>query len=70
MSKRLTLKLMMGDETKKHLDVHEDCTYEQLLNDLEINPETVLVLHEGQAVALDANVDSGNVSILKIVSGG
>lgn len=60
----------MGNKSEKKMDVDDECTYEELLNILDINPETVLVLNNGQAVPLDEIIDSGDLTILKIVSGG
>jgi sulfur carrier protein len=45
-------------------------TYEDLLTALEINPETVVVLRDGDPVPLDDIIEDGEISIVKVVSSG
>ena len=52
------------------LEVPPHTTYERLLELLNINPETVLVLCHGNPVPIDEKVTEGEVEILRIVSGG
>ena len=44
--------------------------YEELLDQLNLNPEEVLVFVGGHSVPLDQRVDPGTVRVLKVVSGG
>jgi sulfur carrier protein ThiS len=52
------------------LSIPEGSNYEQLLLEMEINPEETLIFSDGLPVPLDENVKVGKVNILKIVSGG
>jgi sulfur carrier protein ThiS len=52
------------------LSIPEGSSYEQLLLEMEINPEEALVFVNGLPVPLDETVKVGKVNILKIVSGG
>jgi sulfur carrier protein ThiS len=52
------------------LSIPEGSNYEQLLLEMEINPEEALIFVNGLPVPLDENVKVGKVDILKIVSGG
>ncbi|MBN2111079.1 MAG: hypothetical protein JW705_08360 [Methanosarcinaceae archaeon] len=54
----------------KELEVPEGTTYEKVLQLLDINQETVLVLKEGQAVPIDGMAVSGNLTIMCIASQG
>jgi len=66
----VNLKVLAGGTSEQTIEVEENTTYECLLDDLEINQETVIVLKDGQAVPLDGTVTSSDLTILKIVSGG
>lgn len=44
--------------------------YEDVLTDLDLNPESVIVLKNGVPVPLDEVVEAGELRILKVVSGG
>ncbi|MDF1533748.1 MAG: MoaD/ThiS family protein [Methanosarcinaceae archaeon] len=70
MSIKVNLKVLAGGTSEQTIEVEENTTYECLLDDLEINQETVIVLKDGQAVPLNGTVTSSNLTILKIVSGG
>ena len=70
MNIRLNIKLVNSDESGKELEVSEGTTYEKILEILDINQETVLVLKEGQAVPLDGMAVSGNLTIMCIASQG
>ncbi|MGP8319745.1 MAG: MoaD/ThiS family protein [Methanosarcinaceae archaeon] len=70
MSIRVNIKVLAGGTSEQIIDVETGTTYEFLLDMLDINQETVIVLKDGQAVPLDGTVMSGDLTILKIVSGG
>jgi sulfur carrier protein len=54
----------------REIELPEDSTYETLLGELAVNPETVIILNEGKAVPFDETVVPGNINILKIALGG
>ena len=70
MSITVNLKLLSGGVSEQTLEIDDGITYEDLLRMLDINQETVIVLKDGQSVPLDGTVISGNLSILRTVSGG
>ena len=66
----MNIKVLAGGTSEQTIEIEEGTTYECLLNDLDINQETVIVLKDGQPVPLDGTVSSSDLTILKIVSGG
>lgn len=70
MSTKVNIKILAGGTSEQTIEVEDDATYGYLLDMLDINQETVIVLKDGQAVPLDGTVMSDNLTILKIVSGG
>jgi len=54
----------------RKIRVLQGSTYEELLCELELNPEEVLIFVNGVSVPLDESVRSGTVRVLKIVTGG
>ena len=70
MSTKVNIKILAGGTSEQTIEVEDDATYEYLLDMLDINQETVIVLKDGQAVPLDGTVTSSDLTILKIVSGG
>ena len=66
----MNIKILAGGTSEQTIEVEDDATYEYLLDMLDINQETVIVLKDGQAVPLDGTVTSSDLTILKIVSGG
>ena len=70
MSKKVYIKIQAGDISEQTVEITENTTYEDLLDRLEINQETVLVLSGGNAVPLDGTISSNEITILKVVTGG
>lgn len=70
MSKKVHITIQSGQISEQIVEVAEDATYEDLLNTLKINQETVLVLNGGNAVPLDGAVSSDKLTILRVVTGG
>lgn len=70
MSKRLHITIQAGEISEQTVEVAESATYEDLLDELNINQETVLVLNGGNAVPLDGSINSDRLTILKVVTGG
>jgi len=59
---------LKGQKQEVNLPLGSD--YEQLVNELKLNPEEVLVFVNNAAVPFDAPVLPGIVRVLKVVSGG
>ncbi|AKB17969.1 Ubiquitin-like small archaeal modifier protein SAMP2 [Methanosarcina sp. WWM596] len=62
--------IQAGEISEQTVEVAESATYEDLLDTLDINQETVLVLNGGNAVPLDGTINSDRLTILKVVTGG
>jgi sulfur carrier protein len=69
-SRKVHITIQAGEISEQTVEVDENTTYEDLLNTLNINQETVLVLNEGNAVPLDGTVSSDTLTILRVVTGG
>ena len=70
MSKEVHIKIQAGDISEQTVEIAENTTYEDLLDRLKINQETVLVLSGGNAVPLDGTISSNEITIMKVVTGG
>lgn len=70
MSRKVHITIQAGEISEQTVEVAESATYEELLNTLDINQETVLVLNGGNAVPLDGIVSSDRLTILRVVTGG
>ncbi len=71
MSKKVHITIQAGEIVEQTVEVAETATYEDLLDELNINQETVLVLNGGNAVPLDGGaIGSDKLTILKVVTGG
>jgi len=69
-SRKVHITIQAGEISEQTVEVAESATYEDLLNTLDINQETVLVLNGGNAVPLDGTVSSDRLTILRVVTGG
>jgi sulfur carrier protein len=69
-SKKVHITIQAGEITEQTVEIADDASYENLLDTLNINQETVLVLNEGNAVPLDGTVSSDKLTILRVVTGG
>jgi len=67
---QVRIKILAGGALEKTIEIEEGSTYSDILAELGINPETVVVMVEGRPVPIDDFVDSSQIDILKIVSGG
>ena len=70
MSKKVHITIQAGEISEQTVEIAENTTYEDLLDRLEINQETVLVLNGGNAVPLDGTISSDKLTILRVVTGG
>ena len=70
MSKKVHITIQAGEISEQTVEIAESATYEDLLDTLDINQETVLVLNGGNAVPLDGTVSSDRLTILRVVTGG
>ncbi|MDI9394998.1 MAG: MoaD/ThiS family protein [Euryarchaeota archaeon] len=70
MNKKVHITIQAGEFSEQTVEMAETATYEDLLDKLDINQETVLVLNGGNAVPLDGIIGSDRITILKVVTGG
>lgn len=70
MSKKVHITIQAGEISEQTVEIAETATYEDLLDELNINQETVLILNGGNAVPLDGAIDSDRLTILRVVTGG
>ncbi len=67
----LTVKITAeGRLSERLVEVEEGLTYEDLLDILNINPETVVILKDGNPVPVDDVLEAGSVEVIRIVSSG
>ena len=52
------------------LEVGENKTYSDLLEELGINPETVVLVRNGLPVPVDDKVEEGELEVIRVISGG
>ncbi|WP_406662528.1 hypothetical protein [Methanolobus sp. ZRKC3] len=67
---KLNIELLNSDMPGRELEVSEGTTYEKVLEILDINQETVLILKEGHAVPFDGMAVSGDLTIICVASQG
>ncbi|MDY6966361.1 MAG: MoaD/ThiS family protein [Halobacteriota archaeon] len=67
---RVKVNIICGDVSKRSLEVADDATYEDMLGELNINLETVVILKDKVPIPLDCRVSSGEITVLRVVSGG
>ncbi len=68
---RLKLTFLGGFEFKeKEVEVEAGKTYSDVLEEIGINPETVVVVKDTQPIPIDSHVDDGVVKVLRVISGG
>jgi sulfur carrier protein ThiS len=59
------------DRPKKELQIDFTGTAEQLMDEVDVNPETVIVAKDGEVVTPDTDVsDADEVKFVSVVSGG
>ncbi len=70
MSKKVHITIKAGEISEHTVEVAESATYEELLDTLKINQETVLVLNGENAVPLDGAISSDKLTIQRVGTGG
>lgn len=67
----LTVKITAeGRLSERLVEVEEGLTYEDLLDILNINPETIVILNDGNPVPVDDVLEAGGVEVIRVVSSG
>ncbi|WP_340818009.1 hypothetical protein [Methanolobus sp. WCC4] len=70
MTVSINVELINSETPGQKLDVPDGSTYENVLDILGINQETVLILKEKKAVPIDGIAVPGNLTIMYIASQG
>ena len=66
----INVKIFAGSASITTVDINSTTTYLDVLDKLDINPETVIVMANGLPQPLDKTPDCDNIEILRVVSGG
>ncbi|MCK5659819.1 MAG: MoaD/ThiS family protein [Methanosarcinales archaeon] len=66
----INVKIFAGSASTTTVDINSTTTYLDVLDKLDINPETVIVMANGLPQPLDEIPDCDNIEILRVVSGG
>jgi len=67
---KVRIKILSSGAKEQTMELSENWTYEELLQSLHINPEIVIVFRNGMPVPLDEKLNSDEVQILRVVTGG
>lgn len=71
MRSKISAKIISGSSVScRWLEYEQGDTYELILFDLGINPETVMVLSDGSPVPVDDSVQPGDLTIVRVISSG
>jgi len=57
-------------KSEESLQVEKNITYFRLLEMLNINPETVVIVKDGLPVPTDDIVKEGEITVIRVISGG
>jgi len=61
----------IGFQKKKEvLEVEKGKSYAAILEDLGINPETVVIVKNGIPVPVDDRAEEGEITVMRVISGG
>ncbi|MCK4938052.1 MAG: MoaD/ThiS family protein [Methanosarcinales archaeon] len=64
------VKVLAGSVSEQSLEVDDGSTYGDVLGQLELNPETVIIMVDGTPVPVDEVVSASYMEVLRVVSGG
>ncbi len=68
---RVKIRFLGGFEKDfEEVEVEKGMRYHDLLKRLGINPETVVVVKDGKPVPVDDFVEEGEITVMRVISGG
>ncbi|AEA46475.1 MoaD/ThiS family protein [Archaeoglobus veneficus] len=67
---KVKVKFLGFDKKEDVVEVSRGKTYSALLEEMGVNPETVVVIKDGVPVPVDERVEEGEVTIIRVISGG
>ncbi|MCC6027492.1 MAG: hypothetical protein DSO01_04090 [Archaeoglobi archaeon] len=66
----LKLKFIGFNRKEEILEIKERKRYFEILEELKINPETVVLIRDSTPVPVDDFAEEGEVTVLRVISGG
>ncbi len=66
----LKLKFIGFNRKEEILEIKERKRYFEILEELKINPETVVLLRDSTPVPVDDFAEEGELTVLRVISGG
>ncbi len=57
-------------KSEEEVEIDRNNTYFKLLEQLNINPETVVIVKDGLPVPTDETVEEGEITVIRVISGG
>ncbi|NHW88820.1 MAG: MoaD/ThiS family protein [Archaeoglobales archaeon] len=66
----LKLKFIGFNRREEILEIKERKRYFEILEELKINPETVVLIRDSTPVPVDDFAEEGEVTVLRVISGG
>lgn len=58
------------DKKFEEIEVEEGLRFVDVLEKLNINPETVVIVKDDSPIPVDSEIEEGEVKILRVISGG
>ncbi len=71
--KKIKLKfIFLGgfDFREKEVEVASKKKYSEILEEIGINPETVVLVRDNKPIPIDDEVEEGEIKVLRVISGG
>lgn len=67
---KIKIKFIGFQKKEEVVEVKENERYVDLLNSLNINPETVVIVKDGLPIPVDDKVEDGEIKVVRVISGG
>ena len=67
---KIKVKFIGFHKEEGFVEIERNKRYVDLLNKLDINPETVVVVKDGLPVPVDDEIEEGEIKVKRVISGG
>ncbi|MEM0022947.1 MAG: MoaD/ThiS family protein [Archaeoglobaceae archaeon] len=67
---RLKIKFVGFKKSEEVIELKEKLRYTEILENLGINPETVVLVRDSTPLPLDEFAEGGEVTVIRVISGG
>ncbi|RLI77210.1 hypothetical protein DRP05_10815 [Archaeoglobales archaeon] len=67
---KIKVKFIGFQKEEGFVEIERNKRYVDLLNKLDINPETVVVVKDGLPVPVDDEIEEGEIKVIRVISGG